>query len=77
MDRETIAKRRAIEDAAMALGEERAEIKNRLTENTERIIELLQSAAHHFPLEHFGRLTGVGRATLYRWLDVDQQDQDS
>lgn len=68
MDRDTIQRQREIEDAALELGEERAEIRKRLTANTKAITELLRTAVHHVPLERFSKLVGVGRATLYRWL---------
>jgi transcriptional antiterminator len=69
VERDELQKRREIEDRAIELGEERAEIKRQLDANTDRIIELLDSAVERVPLEHLARYLNVGRATLYRWLD--------
>ena len=63
--------RREIEDRALELGAERAGLEDRLGTNTEQIGDLLSKALETgVPVEHYSRMVGVSRQTLYRWQGV-------
>jgi hypothetical protein len=63
--------RREVEDRALKLGAERAELENRLGTNTEQISDLLSKALDAgVPIDHYARMVGVSRQTLHRWRGV-------
>jgi hypothetical protein len=63
-----IEQRRAVEDEAIRLGEERRELDNRLAVNTRTVVELLPKAAKAgVPLDQVAAMVGITRQTLYRW----------
>jgi hypothetical protein len=66
--------RRAVEDRAVQLAEQRQELTGRMTENTWAIIELLRDPRHGLiPLDHLANLLGVSRQSLYRWRETGQE----
>ena len=74
MERHNIERRREIEDEALALGSERAELQRRLRENSQALTAALERAVSHgMPVEHFARLVGVRRQSLYRWRDASRR----
>lgn len=63
--------RRAIEDRAIALGNERRALDSNLAVNTQAIIDLLRDAqGAGIPYEHLAEMVGVSRQTLHRWREV-------
>jgi len=74
MQRDDIERRREIEDQALELGSQRAQLHTGLSDNRNAISRLLEIAVSHgIPVEHFARLVGVRRASLYRWrAETDQ-----
>jgi hypothetical protein len=63
--------RRAIEDRAVQLGNERHDLDNGLAANTQAIIDLLRDAdGAGVPLDHLAKLVGVSRQTLHRWREI-------
>jgi hypothetical protein len=66
--------RRALEDEALRIGRERAELADRTRENTWEIIELLRRPEHALiPLDHLAQLLGVSRPSIYRWRERAQE----
>jgi hypothetical protein len=71
MDRTEIDQRREIEDRALNLRAERAELHGALRENTAAITSLLAEAGElGIAVEQFARLVGIRRQSLYRWRDI-------
>jgi transcriptional regulator GlxA family with amidase domain len=69
--------RRAVEDQAIQLAEERREIESREVANIEAAVDLIPRAAEaNMPLDHLARLIGVSRQTLYRWQEVARRLND-
>jgi hypothetical protein len=67
--REILA-RRAIEDRAIALGDQRGELEDRLAENTTAILDLLRDwEGSGIPLDRLASLVGVSRQTLHHWRE--------
>lgn len=65
-----LRRRRAVEDEAIRLGAERADLEARLSYNTQDIIDRLKEAGEFgLPLDTFAKLVGVSRQKLYRWRD--------
>jgi hypothetical protein len=63
--------RRAIEDRAVQLGNERRDLDGRLAANTQAIIDLLRDAeGSGIPYEHLAEIVGVSRQTLFRWREI-------
>jgi len=63
-----IQRRRAIEDRAIELGEERQRLERETDTNTEKIRHLLDEAiAAGIPIEQYARMTTISRQTLHRW----------
>ena len=57
-----------LEDRAIALGEERGQLEDRLAANTTAIVELLRDwQGSGLPFDRLASLVGVSRQTLYRW----------
>lgn len=69
MERDILEEQRRVEDRALELGEERREVLGRLEDNSKAMAELVRSAPDSVPLQRLARLLGVGRATIYRWLE--------
>jgi hypothetical protein len=72
MDRTTIDRRREIEDRAIELGEQRVQLLGQFRKSTAAnamaITALLDRAVElGITVEHFARLVGVRRQSLYRW----------
>jgi hypothetical protein len=66
--------RRAIEDQAIKLAEERNRLTWEMAANTWAIIELLRDPRHSMmPLDHLANLLGVSRQSLYRWREIGQK----
>jgi hypothetical protein len=71
VDRTEIDRRRDIEDRALKLRAERAELHEGLRENTAAITALLAEAVElGIAVEQFARLVGIRRQSLYRWRDI-------
>jgi len=69
-----IQARRTIEDEAIRIGQERAALSHRMTENTWTIIELLRRPEHALiPLDHLAQLLGVSRPSIYRWRETAEK----
>jgi DNA invertase Pin-like site-specific DNA recombinase len=67
----TIQARRAIEDRAAQLAEQRRKIDSQVAENTQAIIDLIPEAAKvGIPLDQLAEVIGVSRQTLYRWREI-------
>jgi hypothetical protein len=63
-----IQARRSVEDRALKLGAERAELDAQMALNTLAIKALMGEAeAAQLPLEGFAKMVGVSRQTLYHW----------
>jgi transposase-like protein len=55
----------------MRLGAERTQLAGRLRNNTAKIDALLLRAVDvGIPIEHYSRMVGVSRQTLYRWRNA-------
>jgi hypothetical protein len=66
-----IQARRAVEDRALQLAEERRNLNNYLAANTQAIIDLIRDAANAgVPFDHLATLVGISRQTLYRWREI-------
>ncbi len=64
--------RRAVEDEAIRLGAERADLDNKLADNTEATIDLMHEAlAVGIGFDQLARMVGVSRQTLHRWRNVE------
>jgi DNA invertase Pin-like site-specific DNA recombinase len=73
-----IQARRAVEDRAIRLGEQRLDLNNRVAANTQAIIDLLANAADAgVPFDHVATLVGITRQTLYRWQEVARRLRES
>jgi hypothetical protein len=60
--------RRDVEDRAVQLGAERAELDTKLALNTAKIKSLMgEAVAARIPLEGFAKMVGVSRQTLHHW----------
>ena len=76
-DRTSIDRRRATEDRALELGAERAELRRRLRENTTAITALCGTAVElGITVQHFARLVGVRRQSLYRWREGTRDNHE-
>jgi hypothetical protein len=63
--------KREVEDEAIRLGEERRDLDERTTNNTQAVIDLLPRAADAgVPFDHVATMVGVTRQTLYRWQEI-------
>jgi hypothetical protein len=63
-----IQAKRAIEDRALTLGNERRGFEAGLAANSHLIMDLLRDAeGSGVPLDHIAQLVGVSRQTLHRW----------
>lgn len=66
-----IQARRAVEDRALQLADERRGLDSQITANTQAIIGLIPEAAKAgIPFEQLAGLIGVSRQTLYRWREI-------
>jgi hypothetical protein len=71
MDRASIDRRRDVEDRALKLRDERAEMHGQIRENTAAMTALLEEAVSlGIAVDQFARLVGVRRQSLYRWRAV-------
>jgi hypothetical protein len=79
MEGQRLRRRREIEDQAIELGSERAELQGRLRKNAAAMTALLETAIKQgIPVEHFARLVGVRRQSLYRWrAEASQKTKQS
>jgi DNA-binding transcriptional regulator YiaG len=67
----SIQARRAVEDRAVQLAEQRHKIDDQVAENTQAIIDLLPEAAKvGITLDQLAEVIGVSRQTLHRWREV-------
>lgn len=67
-----IEARRSVEDRALKLGADRAELDAQLARNTLAIKALMGEAeAVRLPLESFAKMVGVSRQTLHHWRAMD------
>jgi hypothetical protein len=59
---------RAVEDRAIKLGNERAELEGRLGEIIEEVVDLMVEAeGNGVPIGRLAELVQVERSTIYRW----------
>ncbi len=69
-----LQERRAIEDRAVELGQQRQAIRSQLRENTRAITELVgQAISAGIGLAPLARLLEVSRQTLYHWHDIAKE----
>lgn len=62
--------RRAVEDRAIKLGNERNRLEDRLAKIIEDAVELMSDAERDgVSIERLAELIGISRPTLYRWRD--------
>ena len=60
--------RRAVEDRAISLGNERADLEGRLARIIEEVVDLMAEAeANGVPIGRLAELVQVERSTIYRW----------
>jgi hypothetical protein len=68
---ERLQRKQNYETLAAEAGEERAKLEDKLTVNTQWIIDLMPKAQEAgIPFDTFAKLVGVSRQTLYRWREV-------
>jgi transcriptional regulator GlxA family with amidase domain len=66
-----IQARRTIEDEAIRLGAERADLDNKLAGNMQATMDLMhQALAVGIGIDQLARMVGVSRQTLHRWRNV-------
>jgi hypothetical protein len=66
-----IQARRAVEDQALRLGNQRRDLNAQTIANTQAIMVLLPKAqAAGVPLEQLAEMVQVSRQTLYRWQEA-------